>query len=267
MLRKLSKFGAALFGVAVLLLPWLAQAQTAGGQSALDSILASGKLRFGTTSDWNPMTMRDPANNERIGFDIDVAKALAADLGVEVEFVPTTWKTIVAGVASGAYDMTGSASVTVGRAKTAGYTQPYLALATVPVTLAANADKFQSIDDINQEGVRVAVTAGTSQQFQAPNLFPKATIIKVEAPARDFGEVLAGRADVSITSNVEANTLVKRFDQLAIVPAKPAFPTLIAMLTPRDDQAWINYLNHWIAIKKELGFFDELQAKWMGGGE
>ncbi len=261
MLRKLSKFGAALFGVAVLILPsWVL------AQSTLDNILASGKLRFGTTGDWNPMTMRDPATNDRMGFDIDVANALAADLGVEVEFVPTTWKTIVAGVASGAYDMTGSASVTVGRAKTAGYTDPYLALATVPLTLAANADKYQSIADINQEGVRVAVTAGTSQQFQAPNLFPNATIIKVEAPAREYGEVLAGRADVSITSNVEANTLVQKFDQLTIVPAKPAFPTLIAMLTPRDDQAWINYLNHWIAIKKELGFFDDLKAKWMGGG-
>ena len=142
MLRKLSKFGAALFGVAVLLLPWVSHAHSNADQSALDSILASGKLRFGTTGDWNPMTMRDPATNDRVGFDIDVAKALAADLGVEVEFVPTTWKTIVAGVTSGAYDMTGSASVTAGRAKTAGYTQPYLALATVPITLAANADKF-----------------------------------------------------------------------------------------------------------------------------
>lgn len=212
------------------------------------------------------MTMRDPATNARTGFDIDVATALAADLGVELEFVPTTWKTIVAGIQADAYDMTGSASVTAGRAKAAGYTEPYLALATVPLTLASNAGKFDSIDAINQAGVTVAVTAGTSQQFQAPKMFPNATIIKVEAPAREYGEVLSGRADVSITSNVEANTLVANFEQLSIVPVKPYAPTLIAMLTPRDDQTWINYLNHWIAIKKELGFFDELKAKWMGGG-
>ncbi|HIC20373.1 MAG TPA: transporter substrate-binding domain-containing protein, partial [Gammaproteobacteria bacterium] len=55
----------------------------------------------GTTGDWDPMTMRDPADNSYKGFDIDVSTALAADLGVKIEYVPTEWKTLVAGVPSG----------------------------------------------------------------------------------------------------------------------------------------------------------------------
>ncbi|MBC7143153.1 MAG: transporter substrate-binding domain-containing protein, partial [Rhodobacteraceae bacterium] len=69
---------------------------TAGAQSALQDILASGVLKVGTTGDWNPMSMKDPASNSYTGYDIDVMTALAADLGVEVEFVPTDWKTLVA---------------------------------------------------------------------------------------------------------------------------------------------------------------------------
>jgi len=67
-------------------------------QSALNEILSSGVLKVGTTGDWNPMTVRDPATNSYKGFDIDIMEELAKDLGVEIEFVPTDWKTLVNGV-------------------------------------------------------------------------------------------------------------------------------------------------------------------------
>ena len=69
--------------------------------SKLDQILASGELKVGTTGDWDPMTMKDPATNKYKGFDIDVMNELAKDMGVKVTFVPTEWKTIVSGITSG----------------------------------------------------------------------------------------------------------------------------------------------------------------------
>ena len=83
----------------------------ASAQSALSDILSSGTLKVGTTGDWNPMSMRDITTNGYTGYDIDVMTQLATDLGVEVEFVPTDWKTLVSGVTSGQYHITGSASV------------------------------------------------------------------------------------------------------------------------------------------------------------
>ena len=75
-------------------------------ESRLQSILSNGELLVGTTGDWNPMTFIDPTSKERKGFDIDIATALAADMGVKVVFVPTTWKTLVNGVVANTYDMT-----------------------------------------------------------------------------------------------------------------------------------------------------------------
>jgi cyclohexadienyl dehydratase len=79
--------------------------------SVLNEILSDGVLKVGTTGDWNPMTMKDTATNSYTGYDIDVMTELAKDLGVKVEFVPTDWKTLVSGVTSGKYHMTGSASI------------------------------------------------------------------------------------------------------------------------------------------------------------
>ena len=211
-------------------------ASQASAQSALQEILSSGVLKAGTTGDWNPMTMRDPTNNAYTGYDIDVMTELAKDLGVEIEFVPTDWKTLVSGVTSGKYHMTGSASISPARAKAAGYSMSYFSLATVPLILARNADKYKDWDDLNNGDVTVAATLGTTQEKQVKQFFPDAQHKIVEAPARDFQEVLAGRADAHITSNVEANKLVIKYPQMAIVPvSEPKAPTPIAMLLPQAD--------------------------------
>ncbi|EET49533.1 transporter substrate-binding domain-containing protein [Thalassobium sp. R2A62] len=251
------------FKIAATAVVLATSAVAANAQSSLNEILSSGVLKVGTTGDWNPMTMRDVATNTYEGYDIDVMTALAADLGVEVEFVPTDWKTLVSGVTSGQYHITGSASVSPSRAKAAGYSNSYFSLVTVPLMLKSNMDNFDSWESLNMEGVSVAATLGTTQETQVKQFFPNAEHRIVEAPARDFQEVLSGRADASITSNVEANKLVAQYDQLMIVPVEAGrAPTPVAMLLPQADQVWINYINTWITLKQEQGFFDELGDKW-----
>ena len=122
---------------------------------------------------------------------------------------------------------------------------------------------FWEKNDINKNNVKVAVTLGTSQEQQAKKIFPNAELSIIESPARDFQEVLAGRADVHITSNIEAAKLVEQYPEMVIVPVKsPKYPIPIAWLTPQDDQIWINYLNHWIEINKAQGFINDMMNKY-----
>ena len=233
------------------------------GESRLQKILENGEIRVGTTGDWNPMTIKNPSNNEYEGFEIDIVKQLANDMGVKVVFVPTEWKTLVNGIISNKYDISTSASLSAKRALSTGYTNSYFKLATVPLTLKKHLVNFQSWEDINKEGVNVAVTLGTTQEQQAKQIFPKANLKIIESPARDFQEVLAERAEVHITSNIEAATLIETYPEMAIIPVKkPKYPTPLAWLVPQNDQVLINYLNHWIEIKKSQGFFDLMMIKY-----
>jgi len=234
----------------------------ANAQSALNEILDSGVLKVGTTGDWNPMSVRDPATNSYKGFDIDVLSELARDLGVEVEFVPTDWKTLVNGVVAGKYHITGSASISTSRMKVAGFSESYLSAEIFPFTMTENADRFDGYDCINQPDVRVATTLGTSFQKMVTEWFPNADIKLVEGPARGYQEVIAGRADVFITSNIEGATLAEKFPITRVKNAGPRSPTVIAMLLPQDDQVWINYVNNWVKIKMAKGFFETTKAKW-----
>ena len=247
-----------LFLIAIFaLLPFSSNAE-----SNLDKILSSGVLKVGTTGDWDPMTMKDPATNKYKGFDIDVMNELARDMGVKVEFVPAEWKTIVSGITSERYDISTSVTKTPKRAEVAGFTDTYYKYGTVPLVLKKNLNKFSTWDSLNNSNVTIATTLGTSQEEKAKEFFPKSKLNSVEAPARDFQEVLAGRADGNITSSTEANKLVIKYPQLAIVPDGEKNPAFLAMMVPKGDDKWNSYVNDWIKKKKSSGFFTKLLAKY-----
>ncbi len=256
-MRFLKSLGlAATLAVSVLAAP-------ASAQSALQDILSNGVLKVGTTGDWNPMSVRDPATNSYKGYDVDVMTELATDLGVELEFVPTDWKTLVNGVVAGNYHMTGSASISPARMKAAGFSDSYIAVEILPFTTDDKLDRFSGWDSINSADVKVATTLGTSFEAMVREWFPDADITVVEAPARGFQEVLSDRSDVFVTSNIEGSTLLTKFPNLRQIEIDaPRAPTPIAMLLPQDDQVWINYVNSWIELKKASGFFETTADKW-----
>ncbi|MDB9746903.1 ABC transporter substrate-binding protein [Candidatus Pelagibacter sp.] len=239
------------------LLPFSAQAE-----SSLNKILSSGELKVGTTGDWDPMTMKDPATNKYVGFDIDVMRELAKDMGVKVTFIPTEWKTIVSGITSERYDISTSVTKTSKRAEVAGFTDTYYKYGTVPVVLKKNLKKYSTWESLNNKKVTIATTLGTSQEEKAKEFFPKSKLQSVEAPARDFQEVLAGRADGNITSSTEANKLVIKYPQLAIVPDGEKNPAFLAMMVGKNDKIWNDYVNDWIKTKKSSGFFESLLTKY-----
>ena len=237
------------------------QAQAAG--SALNKILDSGTLRVGTTGDFNPMSFKDPATNEYMGHQIDAAKQLAADLGVEVEFVPTEWKTLINGIVADKYDivMTGT-SMTPGRAKAAGYTEPWGRTGYLPLTRKDKMGRFKTWDDLNQPDVTIGYNLGTSfADFVKINL-PDAKVREVESPARDWQELLAGRVDVTISSILEAGKLSSTHEPLVIPFQQTANSVTLGFMVSQTDQVWLNFLNSWMRMKHEIGYFRQLNEKW-----
>ena len=265
--RELGRLlGTGAVGAIAVAAPQLAQAQAAA-KSRLAQIFERGTLRVGTTGDFNPMSFRDPGSNEYKGFDIEAMGALAGEMGVKLEWVQTEWAAFIAGIAAGRFDIFSGASVGMARAKTAAFTLAYADVGTVPLALKPNAAKYQSWESINAESVRVAVSMGTIFEDQAKRQLPKAQLRAVQTPATGFQEVLAGRADVTITSNIEAATLVRRFDQLAVLGGSVTMRNKrpLAYVVAQGEPDWLHYVNTWVTLKRSDGFFDALEQKWLAG--
>lgn len=128
-----------------------------------------------------------------------------------------------------------------------------------------NASRFSGWASLNQPDVTVAVLMGTTFEQQARQHFPKARIRAVEKPATGYQEVLAGRAQATLTSNVEAATLMKNYPELRMVGSSADMRNKRPFAYPlaQGDDVWLTYVNNWIALKQAEGFFDALEAKWL----
>ena len=249
--------------LAVALALVMSSVASAADRSILHKILDAGELRVGTTGDFNPMSFKDPATKEYKGHQIDAAKQLAKDMGVKLEFVPTDWKTLINGVVAGKYDivMTGT-SMTVSRAKAAGYTIPWGRTGYLPLTSADKAGRFKTWEDLNSPDVTVGYNLGTSFADFVKLRLPKAKVKEVESPARDWQELLAGRVDVTISSILEAGKLSTTHEKLVIPFQETANSLPLSFIAPQSDHVWLGFLNNWMRMKHEAGFFKQLNKKW-----
>lgn len=234
---------------------------TAATGNSLQTILERGVLRVGTTGDFF-MSFIDPETGERGGYDIELTTQLAADMGVEIEYVSTDWPSLVSGLVAGRYDITTGASYNPGRARTASYTLPIARVGTVAVIRRADAARFSSWSAINQPDVRVAVRQGSVFEDQANGITPDAEIRAVAAPATEYQEVLAGRADVAITSLFDAASLVGDQESLQIAPVEPRNTNFIGILVPQQDHELRTFIDAWIRSKEYSGYIAELTEKW-----
>lgn len=242
-----------------------ASPSTGATKNRLQVILERGTLRVGTTGDFNPMSIRDAATNSYRGFDIEAMEQLAKDMGVKVEWVPAEWATLVAGITSNRYDIFSGASMNMARARTVAFSDPYAETGAVPVIRKADAGKFSTWGDLNKPGVVIAVSLGTVFEEQAKANFPQATVRAVEKPSTGYQEVLAGRAAATLTSNVEAGTLMQTHAVLGVAPkAELRNKRPFAYPLPQGDPVWITFVNNWVALKRSEGFFNQLEAKWLG---
>ncbi|MBL8807151.1 MAG: transporter substrate-binding domain-containing protein [Rhodospirillales bacterium] len=240
-----------------------AHAQVAA-RSRLQTILQNGVLRAGATGDFNPMSFRDPATRELAGHQVDCMKKLSTELGVKLEWVPTTWPTLINGLTANQYDIVATGtSVSVARMKAAAFTNPWGVNAFAPLVRREEAAKYANWDSLNQPSVTVGFNLGTTfEQFVASAL-PKATVRRVESPVRDFQELLAGRVNVTITSLVEGSFLQKEYPQLQMILADQARNTIpLCFMTPIDDPIFLNFMNNWVLLHQTSGFFAELEDRW-----
>jgi len=240
----------------------LAQAQTA---SRLDQIVQRGVLRVGATGDYKPFSFLNPATNEYEGHDIDAAKLLAESLGVKVQFVKTTWPTLLKGLQEDQYDIAMSGITrTLARQKVAALTHPYINVGKSPLIRAADRQRFKTLADIDQPGVKIGVNpGGTNQRFVEANI-KKATVVVIEKNLSIPEKVAAGEVDVMITDNVEAMLVAKQEPRLyAVDPENTYTKDDFGFLLPRDDHTWINYVNLWVDLARLKGDLAKLHQKWI----
>jgi polar amino acid transport system substrate-binding protein len=173
---------------------------TAVEARSLDDILADGKIRIGINPNFPNMSVRNAAG-EWEGFDIEVGKALAATMGVEIEWVPTETPQRVPFLVSDRIDMSlGALTRNAERAKLIDFTVPlHTEVLAVLTTEAVTAETWK---DLNKDTVTLANMRGNwTVDWTAENI-PAAKMELVDTLADTVRLVAQGRAD-AIVENID----------------------------------------------------------------
>ena len=173
----------------------------------VSEIRKRGRLRVGTTGDYRPLSYLEPATRQYWGFGIDLARLLAERLGVEAEFVQTSWPTLAADVLREPqiFDLAmGGITITDARQKTMAMSEGYLANGKTILCRAEDAARFRSLGDVDLPEVRVMVNPGGLNENFARAHLTKAQILVWERNEEIPSKVAEGEADVMITEITEA---------------------------------------------------------------
>ena len=240
-----------------------------GGASAelLDDIAAAGKLRVGMSS-FQPWAMRDKRGGF-VGFEPDVARALADDLGVELEIVPTKWDGILPALLAGKFDLVISGmSVTPARNLKINFTVPY---ARSGLELAANLEKaktFQTLSDFNRDDVVIAMRRGVAGLEAVRRLLPKAAIRQFDDEAACRQEVINGAAHAWISAAPAPAYAVSEHPDKLFLPLSGVFENSIeAFGVRKGEHEALNFLNNWIMLRSESGWLQTRHDYWFKSRE
>ena len=233
----------------------------------LDDVVSSGTLRCAVVLDFPPMGSRD-AKNQPQGFDVDYCNDLGKALGVKVEIVETPFPDRIPALISNRADVgIASTSDTLERAKTIGFSIPYFVFKNV--VLARSDAGIDKPDDI--KGHAVGGPAGSYETIGlegAVKAFndPKARFRAFQSQNDVFLALSQKQIDATWTTSTVATEIIKsgKYPGLRIVGDAPIDADYTAMITLRDEQGFINYLNLFINRQVRSGRYKQLYDKWIG---
>jgi cyclohexadienyl dehydratase len=227
----------------------------------LAAIKADGTLRVALTGDYAPYSLR--GTDGRIGgADLTMAHDLAQALGVTLEIVPTTWKTLAADLAADRYDIAmGGVSVTPDRAALGDFSLSVLHDGKRPIVRCSDKDRYTSVAAIDQPDVRVVVNpGGTNERFAQANL-PHASLATYPDNRTIFDEIASGHADVMVTDGAEVDYQARRHPGVLCPAAVPdSFDHFDKAFWMTRDPALKQAVDAWLAPTLAAGRYDQALA-------
>jgi polar amino acid transport system substrate-binding protein len=251
-----------LSGIAVAAIAVIGLAQAANAD-ALDDIKKSGKIRIAVDLGVPPYGMTDD-KMQPTGSDIETAKLLAADWGLQFEHVPTTGAARIPSLQTGKADLVISTlSITPERAKVIDFSKGYAVLRTV--IAAPKNITLKSMADL--DGKTVGTVRGTTHDTQLTKEGPKGMkLVRYEDDATEAQAFLSGQVDIFSTAELLVAPIDKK-NPARQVEVKFVLDTFkLAIGVKKDEKRLLEEVDKWIATNLKNGKLDAIYKKYHGNG-
>jgi len=233
-------------------------ATSTANSAAVNDLAPTGKLRAAINFGNPVLAAKDPASGEARGVSVDLSRELAHRLGVSLEMVTfTAAGKVVEAVKSGAWDIA-FVAIDAARASDMDYTAPYVVIEGA--YLVPNASTIMSNDQVDRDGIRVVVGAGSAYDLYLSRELKRAQIIRAPTSAEVVQTMVAQGRDVAAGVKQQLQADAARVPGVRLLPGR--FMVINqAMATPKGRSAGAHYLDEFIEAMKASGFVADSLAR------
>lgn len=248
--------------VSAMMLGWLAAGAMPAQADAYEDLIATGKIRISTDLAMVPSGMLD-GEMKPIGSDVETAKLLAEDWGLELEFIATTGATRIPNLQTNKADIVISTlSVTDERKEVIDFSRPYAAV--ISVVGAPAATEIKDWEDLR--GTAISLVRGTTQDSELTAMATEKgiNVVRYEDDATLVTAAISGQATAVATSATVVNQIKQRNTDIAFEP-KVTIRTLdVAIGVRKGEEALVEKLNEWISANMANGKLNDIYLKYHG---
>ena len=228
----------------------------------LDTVKARGTLKVALEGSYPPFNFKDPKTGELTGFEIDVAKLLAAKLGLKPEFTTTEWSGILAGLGASKYDVIiNQVGITDERQKAFDFSDPYTLSSAQLIVRKDEKRQFNSLEDL--KGKKLGLGQGTNFEQKAKSV--AGIDVKTYPGAPEYlADLASGRIDAALNDSLLVGYLLKSSN----LPLKGGAPVgtidKIGIPFQKGNPQFKAALNKALADILKDGSFKQVSIKWFG---
>lgn len=224
-------------------------------------LVKAGTLTVATEGTYRPFSFHEDGSGDLVGYDVELAEAVADKLGLEVEFQETQWDAIFAGLEAGRFDVIANqVSINPEREEQYLFSEPYTVSPGVIVVNEGDSS-ISSFDDLAGKTTAQSLTSNWYELAQESG----ANVEAVEGWAQAVSLLQQGRVDATINDELTFLDYVNTTPDAAIeVAAETDDPSLSALAFTKDKQALVDAIDAALAELRAEGVLAELGEKYFG---
>jgi cyclohexadienyl dehydratase len=230
----------------------------------LDQIMERGSLRVGTSMDTPVFSMRSP-DRDLEGFDMDALETLGQALQVQIEYVRTTFGSLISDLLADRFDIAMSGmGRTLDRARVVTFSKPYMRYGKLMMIRSADKERFKTLSDLDKPGLKIAYNRGGLNDRFANTRLSRATPVGYPSNELAAADLLAGNVDAQVqdsTAAVYRGRIDARF--FAMSPDDVFNPVYVAIMLRREDRSLRDYIDIWIDQIEMDGTLARIRSKWL----
>jgi polar amino acid transport system substrate-binding protein len=240
-------------------------AQAVEGAPVISRIQKSGKLVIGTSGNM-PLMSEKLMTGELVGFDIDMAKAMAETMGVKLELKSMPFDQLIPALEQGTVDVVlSNMTMTMDRNMRVAFAGPYFVSGKCLITKEQEIAQADEPEDLKEADAKIAVVRGTTSENFVKELLPQARRMPVENVDKGTNMVAKGEANAFLTDFPICLSVMKRYPD-------NGFQSVVSLLTyepigialPANDPLLMNLAKNFIDRAENVGLIQGLAVKWFG---